>query len=306
MTVYRVPRALVAARQGSIAVAADGTGRRVSHLGAAPGRIRLPARVRWSALVRVPQYRNYRLRVGPGPARLTIDGKTVLTVPAGRGRATSAVSLARGRHLIALEGAAVTHASTHRRVDDPRRRREARAPRVRFVAGVRTTSLAVATLPKGLFAGVTGGSVYDQYRLDGAIATCCLTDDVGARTSYIARWSGTLDVPRGGKYLVELFTQGSAVLRIDGKRVVGTPRRDGSFLLPCSCVPAAATPGGRCGIRSRSDPAGSNGGGFPLGDVRVLVSAVRARARRGGPTLGPPVPCACSARNPPAAPFVAR
>ena len=56
---------------------------------------------------RVPRYWNYALRIGPGPALLTIDGTTVLTVPAGSDLRSADLALAQGDHFVEYDGTLV-------------------------------------------------------------------------------------------------------------------------------------------------------------------------------------------------------
>lgn len=221
VTVYRISRHRVAESQGSLVIAANGSASRVARLGAVPPGAPAGTRLRWSALLHVPQYWNYRLRVGPGPARLRIDGKTVLTVPTARSTATATVALARGRHLVTLDGTASG----------------GRAPTLAWsipVAGRKlgplgfnrwreppTTELVADDTPRGLVARVAGRGIAAQERIDGALAMCCLTGDVNApQGAYVVDWRGSLKAPKTGDYAMRLVTEGSATLRIDGRTVL--------------------------------------------------------------------------------------
>ena len=82
VTTYRVPRQALQQVSGARAGPVGGRTVRVGSLGAIPaGMARFPARLRWTALFRVPQSWNYSFRLGPGPARLRVDGRAVLSVP---------------------------------------------------------------------------------------------------------------------------------------------------------------------------------------------------------------------------------
>ncbi len=103
--VYRVPKEAWARQQGALVSAPGSPAVRVATLGEPPpGWTKFPSPMRWSAALRVNQYWNYGFRIGPGPARLVIDGKEVLKVPAGEAAAVANVCLARGDHAILFEG----------------------------------------------------------------------------------------------------------------------------------------------------------------------------------------------------------
>ena len=105
VSVYGVRRSQVERQLGSLAATADAPTSRVPRLGALPsdtpaGRGSDGARCSGAALLELPT------AAGPGPARLRLDGKTVLSVPAGQPASTVNVALARGRHLVTLDGLA--------------------------------------------------------------------------------------------------------------------------------------------------------------------------------------------------------
>jgi hypothetical protein len=108
-TIYRVPQAAWAVQQGALVTTPDGASTQVASFGVAPpGWTTYPSPMRWTATLRVPQYWNYHFQVGPGPARLTIDGQTVLTATPGIPALDTAVSLARGDHQVVYEGTLTT------------------------------------------------------------------------------------------------------------------------------------------------------------------------------------------------------
>ena len=77
--VYRVPRATWQATQGALAHIPGEAPVRVPTLSdPAPG-AHPDAAVKWTAAMRVPRFDNSVFRLGPGPARLTIDGHEVLS-----------------------------------------------------------------------------------------------------------------------------------------------------------------------------------------------------------------------------------
>jgi hypothetical protein len=221
VTVYRVPRARVAAQQGSLAIVSEGSVQHVSRLGSPPFGTRRPRRFRWTALVRVPQYWNYRLRVGAGPARLRIDGRTVLTVPSARSSATAIVALARGSHLVTLDGTASGRRAPSVEWSVPAGGRPLAPPGFDRWRAPHTGQLVADGTARGLVARVAGTGMHAQQRIDAALAMCCLTSDVRPqRGQYVVHWSGTLKAPRTGDYEMTLFTEGAATLRIDGRVVL--------------------------------------------------------------------------------------
>jgi hypothetical protein len=220
VSVYRVSRATVAARTGVALVSSTGAESRVRGFGAVPETMPLPMSLTWSSSIHVLQYWNYSFRVGPGPARLRIDGMTVLDVPSGRTSAVTTVALARGRHLLTLDARVAARAAT------PRLRWRAAAPEP-APAGVNAWeplpegALVPETTRHGLFATVRGGGVPDQQRVDGTLATCCIASESGEGPGSVsATWVGSLRAPRGGVYAMRLATQGLASLRIDGRPVI--------------------------------------------------------------------------------------
>jgi hypothetical protein len=227
VSVYRVPTSRVETRLGSLATTADGATSRVPRLGALPSGTPAGTRLRWRALLSVPRYGNYRLRLGPGPARLRLDGKTALSVPAGQQASTATVALARGRHLVTLDGLAGPRggpklewrgASTA----------EVPAPdgfeRWRPV-GMHELSPTIAH--RGLYATVTRAGLEVQRRLDGTIASCCLSAEISNDPRpFVAVWRGTLRAPRSGTYRMALETQGRATLSIDGRTVLTSRRSE--------------------------------------------------------------------------------
>ena len=101
--VYRVPLSSWRATQGALVSVPGGPSVRVPTLsdpapGAAPD-----AAVRWTAALRVPRFGNFAFRLGPGPARLAIDGKEILSTAAGEPSKETSVCLARGDHFVELE-----------------------------------------------------------------------------------------------------------------------------------------------------------------------------------------------------------
>src|SRR5205823_5504222 len=104
-TLYHVSKDDLAAKQGATAWTPSGAPVKVDALGVAPpGWSEYPAQLRWTAGLRVPRYWNYQFEVGPGPAKLTIDGYEVVAVPPGAASQAGVVALARGDHAVTYEG----------------------------------------------------------------------------------------------------------------------------------------------------------------------------------------------------------
>jgi 4-amino-4-deoxy-L-arabinose transferase-like glycosyltransferase len=223
-TMYRLSKEQRAASLGVLAIPPQGDPVRVRRLGEAPPDWSVyPTAMRWTAMWRVPRYWNYSLRIGPGPARLAIDGKTVLTVPAGEAVQSAEVSLAMGDHFIEYDGTltapdrqAVLERSP---VRPPVLGQPAPQPAWESIPTARLRPARQG--PDGLFGVVTSAGRPEQHRLDGTLATGSMSAQ--ARIDghpYTVKWSGTLQAPAGGTYAMGFFTQGKVDLRIDGQQVL--------------------------------------------------------------------------------------
>jgi hypothetical protein len=228
LTIYRIPRAKVAAGQGALATLLHGKPQHVPTLGFAPPELAAyPSAIRWSAGLRVSQYGNYSIRIGPGPARLVIDGQLVLTVPAGKTAQSTTLALARGQHAISYDGT----------VTAPGRAalfewKAQGSPTIQDAWNTVPTEALDSTLqsPRGLYgvSQVEGGPAV--HRIDGALATCCLRDDLGAATQpFETRWVGTLRAPVSGDYSMSLFSQGTVTFQIDGRSLFNVVAAGGTL-----------------------------------------------------------------------------
>jgi hypothetical protein len=169
----------------------------------------------------VNQYWNYGFRIGPGPARLVIDGKEVLSVPNGEASATANVSLARGDHVIQLEGvvgktgqAALFEWAllSAEKSSNPDSLSWQKVPTERLRPTDRP--------PEGLF-GIIEVPGRSQHRLDATIATGGLTEEFHSGGPFEATWRGTLNAPKTGSYEMALRAVGGPVeLRLDGISIV--------------------------------------------------------------------------------------
>jgi hypothetical protein len=166
----------------------------------------------WHATLRIPQQWNYHLRVDAGPARLMLDGKTILDVPAGVDSATTLVHLARGDHELELTGTAVP-----RTVEMARH--EPGAPPT-FVPLAPENVRASNGAAHGLVARVQVDGRLEQFRQDNTLATCCFSDLVqsGARPLR-AHWQGGLRAPVAGEYAFRIVLPGAGRLLLDGATV---------------------------------------------------------------------------------------
>jgi hypothetical protein len=175
--------------------------------------------MRWTAMWRVPRYWNHSFRVGPGPARLTIDGQTVLTVPAGTDMQSAVVSLAQGDHFIDYEGtlsAPGKDAFIEWSMPSTERNQETD---FRQIEPARLQP--AQNGPHGLFGVVTSEGRPEQHRIDAILATGSLSAQtkIGGHP-FVTKWTGTLNAPRSGTYSMGIFTQGKVDLRIDGQPVL--------------------------------------------------------------------------------------
>lgn len=220
VTMYRVPRSDWIARQGALASVNGAPAVHVSNLGVLPSRVEhFPVHITWSALLRVPQFWNYDVGVGTGSDRLSIDGRIVIQ---GESQRQASVALARGEHFVHLES---TIASAGQFVPIKLKaevEQGAPSPAAPITwQTVRQEQTVPAKRPQGLFAVVHGEGLPDEQRLDGTLATCCLSDSVnsGGRP-YEAIWKGSLTTTQSGIYPMSIFSQGPVTLRIDGRTVI--------------------------------------------------------------------------------------
>ena len=221
VTAYRIPRSRAAVRQGALVTAADGSRKRVGSLGDVVPGTRTGTRLRWTAALHVPQFWNYALRVGPGPARLEIGGETVLEVPAGQGSGTVTVSLARGPQLLTLDGVAADAAGPTVEWRATGTEDEGAPAGFQAWRALATHELVPTDRSNGLAGTVSGAGIPLQRRLDGAIATCCLSAETGGTGEpFVAEWRGTLTAPKSGSYRMALDSEGDATLWIDGRTVL--------------------------------------------------------------------------------------
>lgn len=227
VTILRVGQADWAAQQGATAqVEGSGTAVHVSGLGAAPpGITSYPANVTWKAGVRIPAYWNYNFRIGPGPAKLLIDGKEVMSVAPGTGSGIATVALAAGDHLVQYDG-------TIENENIP-----AQFAWAQSAASPNSTDIAWSPMPTevqfanktelhGLYGVARVEGHPEEHYLTNALAQCCLNELLrNDGKPYTVDWAGTLDAPATGSYTMTLMMHGTGFLKIDDREVI---RRDQS------------------------------------------------------------------------------
>jgi 4-amino-4-deoxy-L-arabinose transferase-like glycosyltransferase len=225
--VYRVSRAAWHAAQGALAHLADGTSLRVPGLGDPGPGARPGSALRWTAAMRVPRFGNYAFRVGPGPARLAIDGREILRIAARDPAAVTSACLARGDHFVELEGAPAREGAPALLLWAPPWAPANTGAAPAFQALWPAMLRPLAAPPGGLFGVVTFRGGRRQERLDGTLATGDLSDELQfGGEPYRAVWRGSLVAEAPGEYAMGLLASGSAELRIDGRAVLRTESRE--------------------------------------------------------------------------------
>jgi hypothetical protein len=180
--------------------------------------------MRWSAALRVSQYWNYGFRIGPGPARLLIDGREVLKVPAGEASSVVNVGLARGDHGVLFEGVVGEAGQAALFEWSPVTQEDPAGPGGRSWQKVPTAILRPMEQPPGGLFGVVEEQDRSQHRLDATIATGSLSEEFHSGGPFEATWRGTLNAPRTGRYEMALRAVGGpAELLLDGASVVQAP-----------------------------------------------------------------------------------
>jgi hypothetical protein len=175
----------------------------------------------------------YRLQLdGQNGARLSVDGKDLVTTATGQGQSTFAstdVVLARGLHHVVLTSA-LNHPSD----------------RIAFRWAKNEGNLTSVTAHY-LYNGPMGGLTADVWAFDpgAAITTAALAPKqqpisqridpfVGFREATVslgnaplmARWQGRLSAPITGDFAFEIISGGPSALFIDGKQIVEHPAQD--------------------------------------------------------------------------------
>jgi PA14 domain len=236
-TTYRLSKEQVAGLEGATAqpLAGNGNPVRVDTLGAPPAGLSLtyPAPMRWRAGLRAPRYWNYVFKIGPGPAKLTIDGVKVLEVAAGQPEQLATVSLVRGLHAVDFEGTltAAGKPALFQWAPEPEQGpgdssrpptpSTLNTPRPEELTSNLTTTAGLLGIVQFVPAGGNSQPMLEQRRLDSTLANCCLSESAGSGgREYTIDWTGTLHAPVTGVYSMTLLAQGLTDLKIDGKSVI--------------------------------------------------------------------------------------
>lgn len=167
----------------------------------------------WTATLRIPRQWNYRLRVGPGPARLLINGALVVEALPGQVSAESTVNLARGDLALTLEGNGRGH-TLQMAAANPGG--EALF-RTLGAADLRATG----DQPHGFIANVRVDTLPHQMRQDTTLALCCIAELLHAENRpFEANWESTLFAPVSGEYQFRLALPAAGRLAIGEQTVI--------------------------------------------------------------------------------------
>lgn len=212
LSVYRLSRARWQAQQGALLREPDGRERVVPTLGQRAADSTQAGAHRWTARMRVSRFFDYVFMVGPGPARLVVNGREILKVPDGAARKSAVVSLPRGDHAVELEmtlrpsgppplflfGEAGPSLSP-----DEGQREAAPVPTERLSP--------TGGGPRGLLGRVEIPGRPPLLRLDGAIASGGFAEELDYRQPFEIVWSGFLDVGSRGRHAFKFYTHGGTV-----------------------------------------------------------------------------------------------
>jgi hypothetical protein len=212
-TAYRLPRDRWAAGRGAVARIGSSPPTRVRALGVVPSGVN--GTVRWSAVVRFPRFANWGLRLGPGPARLRIDGLDVLSAPTGDRSAETVVSVPRGDHAVFVEGRAPVGVKVEWAV----------APPSAWQPLPEALQFAEESSPGGLLGVVEVPGRPPLHWLDRTVASGGLAEEVRYGGEFHATWTGFLTPPVSGVYKMTLRAQGEASIELDGAKVLASRSR---------------------------------------------------------------------------------
>ncbi len=224
-TAYRIPRDRWAAGRGAVARIGSSPPIHVSALGSVPPEAN--GTIRWSAVVRFPRFANWGLRVGPGPARLRIDGLDVLTSPAGERSAEVVLSIPRGDHAVVVEG----HAPEGVKVEWAAEPADGTIPPSAWEAIPESLQFAEESSPGGLLGVVEVPGRPPLRWLDRTLASGGLSNEVHSGEKFEATWTGFLTPPVAGVYRMALRVQGEATIQLDGVDALDDPEPFGGSRL---------------------------------------------------------------------------
>lgn len=224
-TMYKVPKEQLRGMQGAIVEPPTGMGEaaRVGTIGEAPpGWTSFPSEMKWTAGLTAPRYWNYVFQIGPGPARLKVDGQEILVLSKGTEVVSTTVWLARGDHAIEYNGVVKgPNQSALFKWGIMPEVRGAEAPLPDFQMPSPEELKTEQTKPVGLYGTVQVTGRPEQRRIDRTLANCCLSSQVRSDgLPYTVNWTGTLEAPVTGTYSMTLMAQGLATLQLDGRRVI--------------------------------------------------------------------------------------
>lgn len=294
LVIYRLSQERWEDLQGAQVRPSGGSPARVGTFGEAPaGWARYPARMEWSAGLRVARYGNYALRILRGPATLTIDGVEVIRASSAAPSGLARISLASGMHSVRLEAVATEPGQallewTGVPVV------EGTAPTLRPVLSYELNPVQVR--PEGLLGRIDVKGRPQQRRLDGTLAMCCLGIREAAGASRLARWDGYLIPPVAGTYSLSAFSQGRLTIRI-GRQVVLRSTSDADSVVqtrirltrrPHRVHIRYRVPGGPGGLELSWTPPGRRQSIIPPSALRPLPSAGIGKPLRVPPPLEAP------------------
>jgi hypothetical protein len=219
-TLYRVEKEVWRRRRGVLAAPAGLAASVVPSFGAVPPGV--AGAVVWSAGLRVPRYWNWAFRVGPGPARLLVDGSAVVTVPRGEASGEAVRALASGEHFVVLEGEAAAGGGPSVEWAEAGGSAEFTSAPPRWEPFPAASLTARSSPPGGLAGTLTVDRRPEIRRLDGALATGGLADEIHFGRPFLAEWKGTLTAPTSGTYRMTLVAPGETTITLDGRGVLST------------------------------------------------------------------------------------
>jgi 4-amino-4-deoxy-L-arabinose transferase-like glycosyltransferase len=285
--VYRVPLSSWRATQGALQHVPGKPSARVLGLSDSVPGARPDRGMRWTAAMRVPRFGNTAFRLGPGPARLTIDGREVLSVAAGDPVKETRVCLARGDHFVELDAPRAEGRPPARLLWAPSS--NGGEPTV-FQAIPAAILRPLAEPPGGLFGVVTFRGGRRQERLDGALATWNLCEEFQfGGEPFDAVWTGSLVAAASGPYTMGLLASGTAELKIDGRTVL---KSEGEHDKPvdASVALSAGEHAVELSFRQSVEPARLEWTWTPPGGEISIVPPFALRPPRGAGVSQPCVP----------------
>ncbi|MBX7214536.1 MAG: glycosyltransferase family 39 protein [Thermoflexales bacterium] len=225
--VYRIPAQQLARLQGALVTLPDGSVAAVPTFGALPaGWAGGTGTLVWRAGMRAPQFGNYSFHVGQGPAEIAIGGQTVLRVPDGAAMTTT-VTLARGDHAVSITATvpATGTPAIAMRYEGPGNPTEwAPVPTERLFSRQTRTA--------GLSGIAQVGGKPGQQRIDGALASCCMGEQVqNLGQPFGMTWAGSIDLPATGVYTFGLGVEGEATLWINHQALLTSRTPDVQTLI---------------------------------------------------------------------------